>query len=191
MSYMFTAIVYKNGQFDEQAVGQAIQETEAKFPTPHPHLQESYVKVAVTANVSAIFYLVGGYRRSACYSRQRDFFQEDGFPYLVDKAMKASHASYRFFAHLYNDMFGDIITGKYTEHGFDERHSFEGGNEVHHFFTDEAGVTQSNYSVDPTSPVFHVDAYLADELGISQQDMIAAFHRIPEGAVLRKFTGNS
>ena len=45
MSYMFTAILYKNGQFDEQAVGQAIQETEAKFPIPHPHLQESYVKV--------------------------------------------------------------------------------------------------------------------------------------------------
>lgn len=191
MSYMFTALVYKNGQFDEQAIGKAIQETEANFPTPHPHLQESYVKVAVTADVSAIFYLVGGYRRSECYSRQREFFQEDAFPYLVDKIMKARHTSYRFFFHLYNDMLGDIVTGKYTARGFDERHSFEGGNEVHRFYTDDAGVTQTDYSVDAASPFFHVEEYLADELGISQQDIIAAFHKISEGTVLWEFTGNN
>lgn len=189
MSYMFTALVYQNGQFDEQAVHQAIQETEATFPTPHPHLQERYVKVAVHPDVTAIFYLVEGYRRSECYSRQREFFQEDGFPYLVDKAMKASHSSYRFFFHLYNDMFGDIVTGKYTERGFDERHSFDGGKEVHHFYTDAAGVTQSNYAVDPASPVSHVDRYLTEELGIGEQDMIAAFHRIQEGTILWEFTG--
>lgn len=70
---------------------------------------------------------------------------------------------------------------------FDERHGFNGGKEVHHIYTDAAGVTQSNYAVDPASPVFHIDKYLTEELGIGEQDMIASFHRIPEGTVLWEF----
>jgi hypothetical protein len=186
MSYFITSIIYFNKEFKEEAFYEALKQVE-EFPVPHPNPIEKFTKIPLNSDITAIYYQVGGYNtKSKCFSMQCELFREDGFPDMINQILKDKGIKYRFYSHLYCEMDGFLENTKYTERGFEIWQRMDG--EAMHFFKEEDKPVQTEIlNLKKEADENSLDS-IFDELGITEEDMIQAFHRLEkEGVILAEF----
>lgn len=182
MSYFITAIIYSNKEFQEDAFYEALKEIKVQ-----PHPIEKFTKIAINTDVSAIYYQVAGYKtKSECFSMQCELFREDAFPDIIDQILKKKGIKYCFYSHLYCDMDGFLENTKYTERGFEIWQRMD-GEAMHLFKEGDEPVQTEILNLKKESDENSLDK-IFDELRISEEIVIQAFHRLAqEGVILAEF----
>lgn len=103
-----------------------------------------------------------------------------------NKEFKEEGTKYRFYSHLYCDVDGFLDNTKYTDRGFEIWQRMEG--EAMYFFKEgDTPVQTEILNLKKEADKNSLDT-IFDELGITEEDMIQAFHRLEkEGVILAEF----
>lgn len=188
MEIYIVAVLFLKGQFSETIVQDAITKAEAQIPALHAHPEETYILTEATPAVSVIFYEVRGYPTAAgCFQAAVELFRDQQFPTIIKACAKQQRPAFCFYTHMFTSTADFMITSRYDDRGFDERHSVEGTIMRIYGRDNSGGVKMEDHDAADKEAVRMqiVGNYLAEKTKVTQKMLTEAWmHRYSNGTVI-------
>lgn len=165
MSYLLTALIYKESEFDKQWIADAYEK--CNLEDGDADLKKEFRRVHLKDDIHIVYFFIQGLEtKTQAFNAQADFLFESGFLGKLFEVAKKSKKSFRYFFLKYNDMSGPIRCGTVLVNDDSEARWLEG--ETGSIYIEKKGkmVKQVEKEIDfDDAPFLDEDGELKDEDG--------------------------